>query len=230
MAKSVNQLRPASIERPSMLLKKTSPEALRLANRLFDKEKIEINAEGAQFVFTLHSYLTLKQHQAFLTQVSHNGQTMACAQFELAPFSEQIQTEVAEMNRLDSNAPEFEEAFQEIEYTNLALHVATAYIYRFRGIGTTLLAFNLLMAAHLGAPLMRAIDDISAFSSLTIEGFYEKCGFRFGNSLNRLTAASRKLILEGTHFSDEKIFYLNSVFDGTIDFVIPEIGIKSRVQ
>jgi hypothetical protein len=229
MTPTINHLRPASLERRSGLLSKTTPEALHLVHDLLDKRSININAHQTQFNFTFQTYRTLKLHEAFLTQVTNNRQTLAFSQFELAPFSENIPTEVAQMSRLDSNAPEFEGAPVELEYSNLALHVATSYIYRFRGIGTTLLAFNLLAAAHLKAPLMRAIDDISAINSVTQKSFLDIHGFRSGQHLNRLAIVLGEGSLGKIHGANEKIFYLNNVFDGTIDFVIPEIGIKSRV-
>ncbi|MFH1362479.1 MAG: hypothetical protein ABIH69_07535, partial [bacterium] len=116
-----------------------------------------------------------------------------------------------------------------LEYSNLALHVADYYQRRFKGIGTTLLALCLHLAAYNQKPFLRAVQDIS-FSPISGQSFYEWHGFRPGDKINRSLRLQRKFEAAGNHRTDDKVFYLNGIFDGEIPFVIPPIGIRLRGQ
>ena len=153
---------------------------------------------------------------------AHHGCIMCgFALFETSTFSEGIRLLVADLHRLRTDFPMFD--MEAPERTGMKYH------QHFRGIGTTLTALSLHLAAHLDLPLMRIRYDDSVHLWDSGRNFYEELGFVSAPEVNNaLRGKNIKRI--ATHQNSSKIFYLNGILDGKMDFVIPGIDIGRREE
>jgi hypothetical protein len=228
------QLSPAAYRPKSVLLRRTSPSDLQRINQFTDRCRIKLSAGEENFLLRWDMYESERstwpyRRPAIVVQAMHDYRTCGYSCFEIRPFSEEIPQEIAEMTTTGSVTPRFQNPYPTLTPTRHTLRTARAYREYFRGIGTTLLALSLHLAARRGISYFTVQNDISDAFHTAEESFYTHNGFRWGTEVNLalLGEGIRRIV---DHARDEKVFYLNGLLDGNIDFEIPAIGIESRTH
>jgi hypothetical protein len=211
-------LRPASFSNRAVLFRRTRGEKKKLIASFLDKRFFELTSrDGEKFVFSWdRSEKTEPWHVITLAQ--HEAVMCGIALFEVARFSSNLTTAVATFKNLRSDFSFFDNK----KWTG------KSYFERFKGIGTTLAALSLHLAAHFDLPLLRGRQDESIHNLESRQSFYQWLGFMPGEKANQ---ALRRLNFDQAceHLKTDNVFYLNGILDGVIDFVIPEIGISPRL-
>ncbi|MFH1362041.1 MAG: hypothetical protein ABIH69_05245, partial [bacterium] len=155
---TIYQLRPATYNTGSTLLNKTPKQKQKDIMGFIADQALQINLGSQIFALRWESRKGTNKAEALVIQAFHLGRTCAFAYLEIVPFSEKLDNKIAEMRMVRELGPELFNPPSCLEYSNLALHVADYYQRRFKGIGTTLLALCLHLAAYNQKPFLRAVQ------------------------------------------------------------------------
>lgn len=220
-------LRSSHLHSPLVLLKKSDRAQRETAVRLIERgiTSVPVN-NGGHFDFQMTEH-PIADYRSFVIEAQQHGTTCGFVQIQVLPVKRSLPLKMAEIHTRSRDLPAFREATDEIATTEVAMKVDSAYRTAHHGIGTSLLALSLHLSLSLGLPLLQVREDISIHGSRTRDSFYEKQGFATGLEVNK---ALRRLGIGEIvpHTRSNKIFYLNGILDGTIEFVIPPIGIEPR--
>lgn len=226
------QLQPARYVYPSALLSRTTPEALRKIDAFAEKGRMRINAGREKFLikwtpYEIESSIWPHKRPAVVVQALHNYRTCGFGYFEVLTISRGSPAEIADMTNLMVRSPNFQNPYPTLWPTTHTLRIAKEYRQKFRGLGTTILSLLLHLAARRGAVYLSGKYDISDSTHPSGHSFYCRNGFTNGVEIN-LAMLKAEMMIAFEHAQDEKVFYLNGVFDDDFDFSIPEIGISLR--